>query len=213
MHIKVEKWKGHEIRFIRYRDEWWAVAVDICKALGLKQVTRAISSLPVSGVTISKVGVQTGIKQDGTSAIQQVDVNIINEQNIYRLVFKSRKVEAEQFQEWVYSMLKELRQATGLEGFQIFRMLDKKHQTAAMAHLKEGLKKPIRVDFIKANTICNKAVSNMYGYTKMIKKGDMGPNMLVQRQQILDDTVELMATNEKFGLGISVSKQIYKIHN
>lgn len=88
-------------------------------------------------------------------------------------------------------------------------MLDKEHQKEAMAKLKAGLNQPVRVDFIKANTIANKATSTLYGYPKMLKKNQMAPNMLVQRQQILDDTVNLMATNESFGLGLSVSRVVY----
>lgn len=136
-------------------------------------------------------------------------VNIICEKDIYRLVFKSRKPEAEAFQDWVYEMLKTLRQQTGLEGFQIFRMLDKEHQKEAMKRLHDSLHKPVRVDFIKANTIANKAVSNKYGYPTMIKKSEMTPQMLEEREKILDDTVELMATNDKFHLGLSVSEKIY----
>ncbi|MCR0451912.1 phage repressor protein, partial [[Clostridium] innocuum] len=97
-----------------------------------------------------------------------------------------------------------------LEGFQVFRMLDKEHQKEAMAKLNCNLRNPVRVDFIKANTIANKAVSNKHGYSKMLKKGTMSPQMLVDREPILEDTVELISVNEKFGLGISVSKAVYQ---
>lgn len=196
--MKTEIWNGYPIRFVEKDGEWWAVAKDVTDALGLIQSTRAVSSL--KGVTKSKVLTDGG---------QQV-VNIINEKDIYRLVFKSRKPEAEQFQDWVCDMLRELRRSTGLEGFQIFRMLDKEHQKEAMRHLQQSLRNPVRVDFIKANTIANKAISNRYGYPKMVKKADMTPQMLVEREPILEDTVELMGVNDKYDLGISVSEQIYK---
>lgn len=106
-------------------------------------------------------------------------------------------------------MLKQLRQSSGLEGFQIFRMLDKDHQREAMDRLNTSLVKPVRVDFIKANTIANKAVSNIHGYPKMVKKGEMTPNMLVQRQEILNETVNLMAVNERFNLNLAVSETVY----
>ena len=66
-----------------------------------------------------------------------------------------------------------------------------------------------KVDYIKANTIADKAVSNIYGYSKMVKKGAMTPDMLVMRQGVLQDVVELMTINDKFGLRISVSDLIY----
>lgn len=210
MNIRTETWLGHEIRFVEKNPgDWWAVAVDVCKALDLKQVTKALKGLPAPGVTTSKVGVETGEKRDGTPAIQEVTVNIINTKNIYRLVFKSRKKEAMEFQDWVFEVLESLRQSSNLEGFQIFRMLDKEHQREAMSRLNSSFRKPIQVDFIKANQIANKAVSNMFGYPKMIKKGDMSPEMLVPRQEILDETVNLMAVKEKFGLELSVSQTVY----
>lgn len=198
--MKTEIWNGHTIRFVNINDEWWAVAKDVTNALGLKQVTRAIHSLPKDGVTTSKV-------IDSLNRSQ--DVNIINEKNIYRMAFKSRKKEAEEFQDWIFDIIKELRQSTGLEGFQVFRMLDKEHQKAAMQNLKKSLRKPVRVDFIKANVIANKAVSNKHGFPKMVKKAEMTPDMLVDRQEILDETVELMGTKDKFNLDFSVSEKIY----
>lgn len=198
--MKTENWNGHEIRFVDINDEWWAVAKDVAEALGLKQVTRAIHSLPKDGVTTSKVIDSLGRTQD---------VNIINEKNIYRLAFKSRKKEAEAFQDWIFDIIKELRQSTGLEGFQVFRMLDKEHQKSAMQNLKKSLRNPVRVDFIKANVIANKAVSNKHGFPKMIKKAEMTPDMLVERQEILDSTVELMGVKDRYGLKLSVSEEIY----
>lgn len=68
--MKTEIWNGHIIRFVDINDEWWAVAKDVAEALGLKQVTRAIHSLPKDGVTTSKVIDSLGRTQD---------INIINE--------------------------------------------------------------------------------------------------------------------------------------
>lgn len=196
--MKTEIWNGYPIRFVEKNGEWWAVLKDVCDALGLKtyDVSRRIKDM-VSTHNLETVG---GKQQ----------MLIVNEFGIYDTVFQSRKSEAKEFRYWVYEMLKQLRQATGLEGFQIFRMLDKEHQKEAMRHLQQSLKNPVRVDFIKANTIANKAISNRYGYPKMVKKADMTPQMLVEREPILEDTVELMGVNDKYDLGISVSEQIYK---
>lgn len=198
--MKTEIWNGHIIRFVEIDNEWWAVAKDVAEALGLKQVTRAIHSLPKDGVTTSKVIDSLGRTQD---------VNIINEKNIYRMAFKSRKKEAEAFQDWIFDIIKELRQSTGLEDFQVFRMLDKEHQKEAMTKLSHAITEPKPVDYIKANVIANKAVSTIYGHSKMVKKKDMTPEMLVDREPILDETVELMAVKEKYGLQFSVSEKIY----
>src|SRR5690625_382927 len=202
MNIRTENWNGHEIRFVEKEpSEWWAVAKDIVEALGLKLVTRAISSLPKVGVTISKAI---------DNLVREQEVNVINEKNVYRLVIKSRKKEEEDFQDWVFEMLRTLRKQSELEGFQIFRMLDKEHQKEMMSKLNQSLEKPKRTHFIKANTIANKAISTKYGYDKMIKKKDMTPDMLIERQPILDDTVSLISAAEKFDLDISVSQKVYE---
>jgi prophage antirepressor-like protein len=196
--IKVENWNGHEIRFVWHENEWWAVLADITTALELsaREVKRR---LPADVVSTHMVDSGNGNRK----------MLIVNEYGIYETVFESRKKEAKDFKRWVFEMLKQLRQATGLEGFQVFLMLDKEHQKQAMATLKANLRKPVRVDFIKANTIANKAVSTIYGYPKMVKKEGMTPDMLVKRQAILDDTVDLMTLKDRFGLDISVSQVIY----
>ena len=130
------------------------------------------------------------------------------------LGLRSNKPEAKDFKRWVYGMLKDLRESTGLKGFEVFRMLDKEHQKDMMRELQSGLRHPVRVDFIKANTIANKAISNKHGLPKMVKKDEMTPEMLKEREPILEDTVDLMKAKERFELNdLSVSKKIYQMYN
>jgi hypothetical protein len=79
-----------------------------------------------------------------------------------------------------------------------------------MHKLNESLREPVKVDYIKANTIADKAVSTLHGYPKLVKKSDMDEAMLRDREPILADTVELMVLNERFHLGLSVSDQVYQ---
>ena len=68
--------------------------VDVCKALSLKQPSRVKTTLKQGGVTTIKVGVQTGTRTDGSIAMQEVPMNFIDEPNLYKCIFKSRKKEA-----------------------------------------------------------------------------------------------------------------------
>jgi prophage antirepressor-like protein len=197
---KTENWKGHQIRFVeREPGDWWAVLSDVADALGLSArfVARRLDKDVISKHTLPTAG-------------GPQEMLIVNEYGIYETVFESRKPEAKAFKRWVFDMIKTLRQASGLEGFQVFRMLDKEHQKEAMAKLKAGLRHPVRIDFIKANTIANKAVSTRFGYSKKLGKDQMAPEMLVHRQPILEDTVNLMSVRDKFGLNFSVSEAIYR---
>lgn len=199
MNIRVENWNGHSIRFVeKEHGDWWAVLKDISEALKLP--SHKLSQRLAKGVLSKYTLVTAGGPQE---------MLIVSEFGIYEAVFESRKKEAREFKRWVYQMIQLLRKASSLEGFQIFHMLDKEHQREAMARLKYGLGQPIQVDFIKANTIANKAVSSMFGYPRMLKKDYMPPDMLMKRQQILDDTVELMTVAEKFCLSPSISKAVY----
>ena len=201
--MKVENWNGHNIRFVWKDGDWWGVAKDVCDALGYENSRKALAD-HVEKEDKNTVTIRYGIQGNP-------NMTVISEFGIYGLVFNSHMPEAKSFKRWVYAVIKSLRQASGLEGFEIFRMLDKEHQKEAMKRLQDGLRKPQRVDYIKANTIADKAVSNRYGHPKMVKKGDMSPEMLAEREAILDDTVQLMALNDKYGMGISVSQTIYQV--
>lgn len=205
--MKTECWNGCTIRFVEKDGEWWAVAKDITDALGFSQAHDGTKKMPEKYKGRYKV--PTTSEKDKCPVTQEMIV--LNEKGIYRLIMRSNKQEAEAFQDWVYEMLKQLRQSSGLEGFEIFRMLDKDHQKEMMGKLSHALQHPARGDFIKANTIANKVVSTKYGYPKMVKKADMSPAVLVDREVLLEDTVALTEVSERYHLDISVSRKIYKI--
>ncbi|MED3799133.1 BRO family protein [Lysinibacillus capsici] len=200
MDIKTEKWLDYEIRFVWYKEEWWAVAKDVSDALGYTRTSNMLRML-------SKVQKDTHLMN--TLGGEQ-NMSIISELGIYKAIMRSERPEAEKFEVWVYKILKQLRQSSGLEGFQIFRMLDKVHQKETMAKLQQSLLEPTTVSFIKANTIANKAVSSRHGHVKSLKKNQMTPEMLIEREPILADTVDLMIAKEKFQLDLSVSKKVYE---
>ncbi|EPU21100.1 BRO family, N-terminal domain protein [Streptococcus agalactiae] len=196
---KTETWNGYTIRFVEHRGEWWAVLADIAKALDLnpKFIKQRLGDEVVSNNHVAD------------SLGRQQEMLIVNEFGIYETIFSSRKKEAKTFKLWVFETIKQLRQSTGLEGFQVFRMFDKEHQKQAMNRLVDGLQNATKKDLIKANTIANKAVSDLYGYPKMVSKNEMTENMLRDREPILDETVELIKVKEKYGLNFSVSEAIY----
>lgn len=201
MNLRSEVWNGFVIRFAeKSHGDWWAVAADVANALNYSQVTNMLRKVKPH---------QKGLHLMKTLGGEQ-EVSVISETGIYKVILRSRKKEAEDFEQWVFETIRAIRQATGLEAFQVFRMLDKDHQKEAMEKLRNSLQEPeAKVNYIKANTISNKAISNMFGHKKMVKKGDMTPDMLTKRQQILDETVNLMSVKERFGLDFKVSEAIY----
>ena len=208
--MKRESWAGQPIRFVERSGEWWAVAQDVCEALGLRYVTKAMKSLKnVQQYNVCDLN-NSQVSSNGVRNMQTM--NIIGEKDIYRLIFKSRKPEAEAFQDWVYETIRELRKASGLEGYETFKLLDKEHQKEAMKKLHDSIaasREPVKVDYIKANTIANKAVCNRHGIPKMVSKAAMSAEMLKERERVLEDVVALMELNERYSAGMSVSAIIY----
>ena len=201
--IKVEQWLGNEIRFVEVNGEWWAVAGDVAKALDYDRTNRLSRLVDDEDITTHNMGSNTKGNPNKT---------IISEFGIYEAILSSRKPEAKEFKKWVKQVIKSLRESVGLEQYEVFRMMDKQIQKEASRFLQDNIEDAEPKHHMKAQAITNKAVSNKFGITPSIKKAEMNPEMLVARQPILNDTVELMVTNEKYGLGLSVSKAIYAKH-
>ena len=71
-------------------EPWFAVK-DVCEILELSNVTEAVRGLPETDLTSVVL----------TSGGQKRELTFINEAGLYRLVFRSRKPEAERFQDWI----------------------------------------------------------------------------------------------------------------
>lgn len=108
--MKTEVWNGHSIRFVEKDGEWWAVLNDVCNALNLRVDS---VKLRLEDDTISN-----GVVTDTLNRKQEMI--IVNEFGIYDAVFQSRKQESKDFKRWIYTVIKQLRQSVGLEGFQDF---------------------------------------------------------------------------------------------
>ena len=103
-----------QIRTIEVESKVWFCATDVASALGYTNPRKAIIDHCKSpGVTIRDVGVQTGMKADGTPAIQNVQIKFINEGNVYRLIASSQLPQAEKFERWVFDELVPMVMNTG----------------------------------------------------------------------------------------------------
>lgn len=197
--IKIENWNGYSIRFVLKGEDWWAVAKDVADALGYDKPSNMIRQVDPSEKGVHKVSTLGG----------EQEMSVITELGIYDCIFGSRRPEAKSFKQWVYSVIKELRKSSGYDGFEVFCMLGKEHQKKAMEQLKNSLVSPTKIDYIKAKTIADKAVSNRHGHPKMVKKTNMTPEMLREREKVLEDVVNLMDLKERYHMDLSVSQTIY----
>jgi len=215
--VKIENWKSHQIRFILIKGEWWAIGKDVTDILGYVNSNKTINDHLESDEKLllnAKTQYQSGIKFS-YKKLGQRGGYLINEAGIYELILSSRQPEAKEFRKWVKKLIKELRQSVGLEGYEIFKLTDAKHQSQAMDLIKKCMCEPSKIDYIKANSITNKAVANMYGLSKAIGKDNMTPSMLLDRQTVLDATIKLMIAKDVLGehgevKGFSVKEAIYE---
>lgn len=74
------------------KNEPYFCMVDICKALEIKNVSDAKTRMKEDGVVTAEVIDSLGRKQNA---------NFVNESNMYKLIFQSRKESAERFTDWV----------------------------------------------------------------------------------------------------------------
>lgn len=72
----------------------WFVAVDVCKALGLNQVTRAISRLDSDEGGLLEV-------PHPQNADKTIEINAVSEAGLYHLILCSKKPEARAFKRWI----------------------------------------------------------------------------------------------------------------
>lgn len=81
-----------QVRVVTIDDEPWFVAKDVCKVLGYKYVSQAVKdNCRPEGVSVRLAPTSSGDQM----------MTHINEGNFYRLVIKSKKPEALQFEKWV----------------------------------------------------------------------------------------------------------------
>ena len=75
-----------------------------------------------------------------------------------------------------------------------------KEQMQRLYELLPELEKTEPLPYIKANTVVNKAASNVFGHEKMLQKADMSEDMIQVRDQVLQDTTKLYEVLQDFSL-------------
>ena len=89
--LKLFEYGKNEVRVVFKNDEPWFVAKDICKILELSDVSKSIRRL-----NSNMKGTNTVLTLGGNQ-----DMLVVSEAGVYKLVFTSRKPEAERFTDWL----------------------------------------------------------------------------------------------------------------
>ncbi|MDR2790260.1 MAG: phage antirepressor [Campylobacteraceae bacterium] len=94
MELQIFQNSGFKIRGGLFNNEPYFVLADVCKALDINNVSQLKTRLKKDGVITNEV-------IDSLGRVQQA--TFINESNLYKTIFQSKKDEALIFQEWVTS--------------------------------------------------------------------------------------------------------------
>lgn len=90
-------------------DKGWFCLSDVCKVLHIGNPSDLKRRLRKRGV----VTIETPTKNQFEATVF-IEMSYINEENLYRCIFQSRKAEAEQFQDWVFDeVLPQIRKTGG----------------------------------------------------------------------------------------------------
>ncbi|MEH7093975.1 BRO family protein [Neobacillus vireti] len=90
---KAFNYSGNKVRTIVNCDEVWFIAKDVCEILDIKNVSDAVSKLN------EKFKTTVGLTDNGSN--YKTNALAVNEAGLYKLIFRSRKEEAEKFSDWV----------------------------------------------------------------------------------------------------------------
>jgi prophage antirepressor-like protein len=90
--------EGREVRTMLIDGDPWWVNVDVCAILGIENPRDAIANFPEN----ERMTVASSYGHSGQRGGAQ-SLNLVNEPGLYRLIFQSRKPEAERFKTWVFT--------------------------------------------------------------------------------------------------------------
>lgn len=170
--------KFGEMRTVEINNIPFVCLADVCKILEIKNISDCKGRLKQDGVVTNEVIDNFGRKQQAT---------FINESNLYKVIFQSRKPEAEEFTEWVTNeVLPSIRKNGGYISGQETLSDDELIQKALLVatnKLKEREKQleEQRPKVLFANSVETSTTSILIGdLAKLIKQNghDIGQNRL-----------------------------------
>lgn len=90
-----------QVRTTTTNGEPWFCLADVCRVLEIANPRDIKKRLSTPCVDTIDAWVQTGVKENGEPAMRKTAMTFINEQGLYKVIFQSRKPEAERFTDWV----------------------------------------------------------------------------------------------------------------
>lgn len=214
--IKTVNWNGNELHCIEWlidgEIEWCFIAKEVHRVLGydkLKYEKEGYSkniSRDLKQHCDEEEYFKVKYKELSSSEIEDLKISkqgetFIKEIGVYGLILGSELPEAKEFKRFVKQLLKQLRERSGLEQFEVFRMMDKQVQlnvqkvVAKIGDLDNGGK-----NCIVMNNNVNKLIScELFGFNKALSKAEMEkyePAMMIDRQEVLNKYMDYIIVSD-----------------
>lgn len=144
--------------FVDDNDNPWFCHKDICNVLGYKNSSKVLKDHCKSKGVTKRYPLTKGGKQG---------VNYINEGNLYRLIVKSKKPQAEEFEEWVFEEVLPQIRKTGSYSMDVQTISAREHQL-----IKEAVANCTRFMKHESQSLAHTIYRNMkkhFGYDKIEK--------------------------------------------
>ncbi len=102
--LSIFSFEDHQVRTLLINNEPWFIAVDVCKALNIKNVTQAIERLDDDERAMFNIG----LKNQNLIDCRVQEINIINESGLFTLILRCRDAVNKgtipyRFRKWVTS--------------------------------------------------------------------------------------------------------------
>lgn len=212
--IKTVNWNGNELHCIEWlidgEVEWCFLGSQVVKLLQYKDnySTVIMGNTKTKAkirdkykIKVSKKEIEMNIGESPSLELSRKGDILITELGVYELIMKSDMPLAEDFQDFVFSLLKQLREKSGLKQFEAFRMMDKQVQlnvqkvVAEIGDLDNGGK-----NCIVMNNNVNKLIScELFGFNKALSKAEMEkyePAMMIDRQEVLNKYMDYIIASD-----------------
>ena len=170
-----------QVRTVVINENPWFVAKDVCDILGHSNSRKALQMLDND---------EKGVTSSYTLGGRQ-NVNIVNEPGLYRLIFQSRKLEAEVFKRWIFhEVLPSIRKA-GVYNSQKSVLEDYGNQRTKICELEDALGKELP------------------GYNGRVKAGK---NIVEAWKQLRVELYEAFILNDQIAIEYDAFKRKTQLH-
>lgn len=189
--------ESHNVRIQVISSEPWFCLSDICETLSVDRTSRLLRDLDTKGMADCHIPTNGGNQS----------LKFVNEPNLYRIIFRSNKTEAREFQNWVFNeVLPAIRQTGSYSAEKFLPTIDirsclldnlSKPVIPLPMHIQKALDQKAFALALEAHELCKEHLARRVAFTS---EGGIPRNI---------DEEKAMAVIEKSDLGSALTHTFY----